>query len=211
MYKYKKMEEYYIEEKFKDIKKEFRELVENGSDINKYLFEFIRNISEDYEKKLYEKYCVCLKIDGEYGSDIIIKGWEKDGEPITVKLFLNYDWYTYGGENKERKYYDKFISECNYYKGDDNKKENCIGLKEIIYSNRTEYFINGEYQCIQEEYDDRESKEVEEFHEKINNMLIKDPIYPEFYDFIYTYKREESEIKFIKKKYMKFNEELFRI
>lgn len=107
------------------------------------------NIPMDDDKYL------CYKIEGEYGITIEIVD-------STLNKYLHLFLDTLGDENK--------ITSFLY--------NNAIGLFEKIYSNRTEYFINGEY------YKNDLDEKLDEMQNKFTKSILIDKIFPKLYEFI---------------------------
>ena len=155
---------------FRELIKEFvkyldlEELYINGSLIYVLNDDLFRDLLKIYN------YHIILKEPNEYGIQI-----------TSYKLLNNKDKYIKDGirlfvDDKEpNDYYPGFyITLYEYY---ENGKRINNGLKEIIYSNRTEYYINDKY--ISSDIDD-----LEYIHDQINERIIDDKVYPWLFELI---------------------------
>lgn len=131
-------------------------------------YDIFNQINETTKEKL-NHLLIGLKFKSEYGTGIEI--FDLNGKNF-IKLFVNH--------YREEEYIenDFYLSSFTYLGQ---------GLSEKIYSNRTEYFFNGEYLPT--------ANRVIHLLRKLNQSLIVNKYYPELYDFIIS----KDEVRFIKK------------
>lgn len=134
------------------------------------------NSELDIFEILHDKSCYnknnryVLKLHNEYGVNIqsynminTYPHYEKHG----LDIFVNFCNNNYSS-------YPFYISSYSYYKNGTIIDNNLI---EQIYSNRTEYFVNGKYVSTDENY-------VEHIIKHINDKLLNDKVYSWLVDFI---------------------------
>ena len=123
-----------------------------------------------------EDYHIILKEEGEYG--IQIRSYKltddkyvKDG----VSLFVD--------KAQSNKYHQEFyITSYEYYENDDVVGNN---LKEIIFSNRTEYYLNGIFRFSTSNEEDFDSYEY--IFDQINKKIMIDKVYPWLFELVESY------------------------